>query len=138
MTGVRAVLEVGQLHPEQAAASVATAIAQIDRAGRLVDDLLVLARRDGTRSPIPRRAADIDDLVSTAVRDAASRYPMVTFDRRLVAPVQAVVASPHILRVLQNLLDNAAAHAHSTVRVCLRTEQQWWVLSVSDMWPFRL
>lgn len=135
LTGVRAVLEVGQLHPEQSAASVATAIAQIDRANRLVDDLLVLARRDGIRSPIVRRTADLDDLVSIAVRDAGARYPTVTFDRRQVAPVQSVVASAHISRVLQNLLDNGAAHARTTVRVCLRSEAPYWVLSVDDDGP---
>ena len=135
LTGVRAVLEVGQLHPEQAAASVTTAIAQIDRAGRLVDDMLVLARRDGTRSPMARRATDLDDLASTALRDAAARYPAVTFDRRWVTPVQSVVASAHISRVLQNLLDNGATHARGTVRISLRAEPQDWVLSVDDDGP---
>ena len=75
LAGVRAVLEVGQRQPERATDSIATAIAQVDRASRLVDDLLVLARRDGDRTPRERRPVDLDDLVAGEVREAAARHP---------------------------------------------------------------
>ena len=119
LAGLRAVLEVGQRQPDRSADSVATAIAQVDRASRLVDDLLVLARRDGEQTQRDRRPVDLDDLVAGEVREAAARHPDVAFDRRGVAPVQAMVIGPSVARVVRNLVDNAAAHARQAVRVRL-------------------
>ncbi|MCX6522992.1 MAG: ATP-binding protein [Actinobacteria bacterium] len=141
LAGMRAVLEVGQRHPERATESMATAIAQIDRASRLIDDLLVLARRDGDRTPLERKAVDLDDLVVEMVREATARYPEISFDRRGVTPVQALVVGPAIARVVQNLLDNAARHAHGRVRVRLGAAmgrpgaELGWELSVDDDGP---
>ena len=141
LAGVRAVLEVGQRHPDRAAESMATAIDQIDRASRLIDDLLVLARRDGDRTPRERKAVDLDDLVASEVREAASRYPQLAFDRRGVTPVQAFVTGPSIARVVRNLLDNAAVHARGRVRVRLGAatgrpgSELGWELMVDDDGP---
>ena len=141
LAGVRAVLEVGQRHPERASESMATAIEQIDRASRLIDDLLVLARRDGDRTPPERRAVDLDDLVVETMREMSARYPEISFDRRGVTPVQALVAGPSIARVVRNLLDNAAVHARGRVRVRLGAaigrpgSELGWELTVDDDGP---
>ena len=140
LAGMRAVLEVGQRTPERAVESVSTAIAQVDRAARLVDDLLVLARVDGERAPGQRRVVDLDDLVAGEVRDAANRHPDLVFDRRGVAPVQTAAVGSAVARVVRNLLDNAAGHARHTVRVRLAAveatgAQPGWVLTVDDDGP---
>jgi signal transduction histidine kinase len=121
LTGVRATLEVAQRQPDRAAPAIDTAIAQIDRAARLVDDLLVLARHDGGAASSPMRLADLDDVVRTEARSVAERHPGLTVDRSGVQPVQAPASAVAIARVVQNLLDNAAAHARSRVRVRLGT-----------------
>ena len=118
LAGMRAVLEVAQRQPDRMPASVDAAIEQVDRAGRLVDDLLVLARHDGA-APRRRELADVDDIVRTEVRAAAGRHSEVEFDRSGVVPVQASVVPAAIGRVVQNLVDNAAAHARGRVRVRL-------------------
>ncbi|MCB1001701.1 MAG: HAMP domain-containing histidine kinase [Acidimicrobiales bacterium] len=119
LTGVRAVLEVAQRRPDQMAVSVDAAVEQVDRAARLVDDLLVLARHDGAATPPRRRVVDLDDLVRSEARALADRSPGVTVDRSQVQPVQTSLDDVAIARVVQNLLDNAAAHAAATVRVSL-------------------
>jgi signal transduction histidine kinase len=101
-------------------ASVDAAVEQVDRAGRLVDDLLVLARHDAS-APQKRIVTDIDDIVRREVRAAADRFGDLAFDRSGVSPVQASVTPAAIGRVVQNLVDNAAAHARHTVRVRLAT-----------------
>lgn len=118
LAGMRAVLEVAQRQPDRMPASVDAAIEQVDRAGRLVDDLLVLARHDGA-APRRRELSDVDDIVRTEVRAAAGRHPDVEFDRSGVVPVQASVVPAAIGRVVQNLVDNSAAHARGRVRVRL-------------------
>ncbi len=119
LAGMRAVLEVGQRQPERMASSVDSAIEQVDRAGRLVDDLLVLARHDAAATPRRRQLADVDDLVRAEVRAAADRFPDVRFDRVGITPVQSSVVATAIGRVVQNLVDNAASHARGVVRVRL-------------------
>ena len=87
----------------------------VERLGRLVDDLLLLARLDEA----PRRPREPVDLVALGT-DVVGRYAAARVAVGL-DPCEhdcVVRADPGaVRRVLTNLVDNAVRHARSTVRV---------------------
>lgn len=88
-------------------------LTDVERLGRLVDDLLLLARMD--EAPTRRRTeTDLCRLAHEVVdRYAAARVPVtVTGDE-----VTATVDRSGLARVLINLVDNAVRHASSHVEV---------------------
>ena len=90
-----------------------------DRMGRLIDDLLELAR--ASRVEMRRQPVDLSDLARRAVQDLRAEAPGRTVDVR-IAEGLAVEADPRLLRlVLDNLLGNAwkftAKRARATIEV---------------------
>ena len=87
----------------------------VERLGRLVDDLLLLARLDEA----PRRPAEPVDLVALATevvgRYAAARVAVSLDPCDSDCVVRADPGA--VRRVLTNLVDNAVRHARSAVRV---------------------
>lgn len=104
------------------------------RMGRLVDDLLVLARLDQGRA-LDRRPVNLIELAVEAGADAAVREP----DREIAGPASAdpvlVWADVDRLRqVISNLVSNALVHTPPGAPVSLdvRTEGERGVLRVVD------
>lgn len=142
LAGIRATLEVAQAHPERTADAIATSVDQVDRADRLLADLLLLARSDGALQPLIIRTTDLDDIVLAEVRQLATRHAALHFDRHDVRPVQAGIAPGHFVRIVRNLLDNAAAHSEALVKVSLGPDRPGgtaqpdeWFLIVEDDGP---
>lgn len=136
LAGVRATLELAHGKPRAADTAIVTSIQQIDRASALLDDLLVLARREGSPEPLATRLADVDDIVVSEIRALVVRRPTCVVDRSSVQPVQAYVQTEALIRVVRNLLDNAATHAKSQVRVRLAAQgEATWTLKVDDDGP---
>ena len=122
-----------------------TALAQAERLGSLVGDLLDLSRVDGGVVPLALAEVDVRDLVTRAVAEASvGSHP----EGRRVTHVLAVedgltvtADAARLAQVLANLLDNA--HRHSppggTVRVSAGADpadgaDRWW-LEVADEGP---
>ncbi|MEU7839113.1 DUF4153 domain-containing protein [Nonomuraea sp. NPDC049129] len=112
ITGLRAVLEnvvdgVSAADP----VTMKTALAQTERLGRLVAQLLDLSRLDSGARLMEPEAVELAPLLEQAVREAA----LAREDVRLTpaAPADLVVrADPDLLaQVLANLLDNAVRHS---------------------------
>ncbi|MGN6867713.1 MAG: sensor histidine kinase [Solirubrobacteraceae bacterium] len=103
------------------------------RLGRLVDDLLNLARLDARERP-HREPLDLADLASTAV--AATRTNGSAARVALVAPgpVPATGDRDALLRAVGNLLDNALAVA-DTVEVEVTQTASGPTMSVADNGP---
>jgi signal transduction histidine kinase len=111
-------LEVGLRRPEETDWPVVarTALVDIHRVRRLVDDLLVLARSDEGALSISRELIDLDDVVLTQVSSARAFSP-VPIDTSAVSAA-AVNGDPLRLgQVVGNLLANAGRHARTGVAV---------------------
>jgi signal transduction histidine kinase len=98
------------------AAALRTALAQSERLGRLVTELLDLSRLDAGVVPLDRVDLDIakflDEVVSEAAVTAAGAGRQVDFRVRVPEAAGSVQADPDRLRqVFANLLDNAARHS---------------------------
>jgi len=110
--------------------------AEATRMGRLVDDLLLLARLDQGR-PLADEPVDLGRLVTDAVYDARAVDPVR--DYRLVAPAPVVVRGDRdrLGQCVHNLVRNAQTHtpAGSPVRVEVAAEGPWGVVRVVDHGP---
>ena len=121
LAGVQAVAEAvaaPTLAPEERDRLNLLLLGEARRAGRLVDDLLALARIDAgielRRDPV--------ELLGLA-RDEAERVRLLADDRTVEvsgAPVSVSGDAPRLGQVLGNLLDNARRHTPSGGRITVR------------------
>jgi len=84
---------------------------EVDRLGRLADDLLVLARTDGGRLPVRREPTRLRSIVEPAVASFQTRA--AARGSELTVAVEDAVVNVDPLRVrqaLDDLLDNALRH----------------------------
>ena len=119
LTGVRAALEVqrgDQGQPEL----LDDSISELDRAGRLIDDLLLLARRQGE---VTRRIdVDLDDVARAAVASLRVRRPDLRIEAAL-APCRVQGDPDDLTRVVTNLLENAARYGNGRVQISSGLEE---------------
>jgi signal transduction histidine kinase len=136
LTSIRAQLEVDLAHPEQAdlLATHREVLVETNRLQRLVDDLLALARSDSTRTRLRQRPVDLDDLVLRETK-RMREVTDVKFDVTKVSGGQVTGDVDQLTRVVMNLIDNAARHAHSTVTISLDEIGAQVTLSVADDGP---
>ena len=108
---------------------------QAQRMGVLIDDLLFLARADErVERHLPGEPVDLDELLLTEVgRLRALGGPgveLVSF-----AAARTTGSARDLARMLRNLGDNAAAHAHHAVAYSLRRDHDQAVIAVIDDGP---
>jgi signal transduction histidine kinase len=110
-----------------------------DRMGRLVDDLLVLARLD---APPPASAAARGDVAAVADRvverlaeRSATQHAAVRVVRGGAAVAPVALADDTLERIVGNLADNAVRYASSKVEVGVSTQDGRVVLTVTDDGP---
>lgn len=111
-----------------------------DRAGHLVEQLLVLARLDG-QAPAPQRRIPLAEHAAAAVAESAGKAAKKNIDLGMTEDSDAdaaVMASPELVAVLlRNLIDNALRYvpAGSRVDVSVRRAGGRVVLRVADDGP---
>jgi len=113
---MRSQLEVDIAHPGTAdlAASMRTMLEETVALGRLIDDLLVLARSDAGDRSLERVPVDLDDIVGRQAR-RIREDGRVSVDISAVSGAQVEGDPGQLTRAVRNLADNASRHAASTV-----------------------
>lgn len=107
--------------------------AEVDRMGRLVEDLLLLAKVDEHSMRLRVEEVDLDDLVDAEARRLRA-FPHLTVQAH-VRPVRVLGDRSRLGQVLTNLADNAARHAASTVRISLAESPAGALIVVEDDGP---
>ena len=115
-------------------------LAGIDRATRLVEQLLLLARQEaGTAAGSPPQPVQMQDLVRTGVAEAHAQAQLKRIDLGMGATDGGQLsAQPEALRILlRNLLDNALKYTPEggRVDVSLQREGAFLTLAVDDSGP---
>jgi signal transduction histidine kinase len=135
LASMRAQLEVAVLHPDQASPTLAAdLLADTLRLGRMVEDLLALARLDERAGRPEQGEVELGEVA----REVAERTPTGGAEVRLDLDGGARVRGDRVAlgRVVQNLLDNAVRYASSRVDVSVASSPDGLaVLSVADDGP---
>ncbi len=118
--------------------SLRATLAQSERLGSLVTDLLDLSRPDGRGIPLSPTRIGVRDLVEEATAEASLQDRGVTLLTD-VQPTDLVVTGDRarLAQVTANLLDNAIRHSPSgaTVTLTARADDEQWSLTVADEGP---
>lgn len=124
--------------PEKRRHALAQTLAGLDRAARLVDQMLRLARLDPLANLPQTQSVDLADLaqrVAAGIRDAS---PQATINLTLADDVAPVAGDSDLLEVaLRNLVDNAIRYSPEggAVEVELRANGGQTLLAVRDQGP---
>ena len=107
---------------------------QFDRIERLIADLLVLASHDEGRRMTAAVELDLDQIAGRVGAEARLRHDLAV-DLSGIEPVAVHGEADRLERLVRNLVDNAARHARSTIRLATFTESEIAVLRVADDGP---
>jgi len=125
LTSVQTTLSTLARHPdlgtEQRTDMLHDALHEQRRLVALLDGLQALARGDA--APVEQADVELGEVVDGALVAAQARWPQARFDAEI--PDGDVVVrgwEPGLRRLVDNLLENAACHGGSTVRIALRDE----------------
>ena len=124
LTALKLQVQMLQRAGDNAARGEATAAlaAGIDRAARLVEQLLALARSEPGASAAPHQRLDLSELVREAVADTVpfARSRGTEFELFAEAPVAVVGDRAALGALVRNLADNAVRYAPAGARVEMR------------------
>ncbi|SOD74294.1 two-component system OmpR family sensor kinase [Jatrophihabitans sp. GAS493] len=144
LTSIRGYAELARMRrqsgAQESAAASADALDRIESEGtrmsRLVDDLLILARSD-RGSVIHRELIDAGELVDDAVMGARAAYPLRRIDVSAQPGLMLVGDRDQLLRVLRNLITNAAIHTDPAGPIAVRAARDGdsTVFQVKDSGP---
>ncbi|QNN52396.1 sensor histidine kinase [Nocardioides mesophilus] len=139
LTALRAQLEVALAHPDDAAwpTLAPDLLLDVEAMERLVRDLLWLARDDAGPQSVDHRLVDLDAVVLEEASRAAreGRRAGVAVDTSAVSAAPLRGSADELGRLVRNLLDNALAHASTTIRLSLHCDERTAYLEVRDDGP---
>jgi two-component system OmpR family sensor kinase len=141
LTSLRGVAEYGLQQGETASVSellrLMTLIArEAGRMGRLVEDLLLLARFDAGR-PLDVRPVDLASIAAEAVQGARIVHPGRPIELRAAEPVVVCADDERVRQIIDNLIGNAVQHtpAGSPVTVTVTAAAGRGLIAVADRGP---
>jgi len=135
LTAIISALDVAVAHPEVFDLDLATStlVPEAQRMRVLVEDLLLLARADEGRLAIHREPVRLDDIAAGEVmrqRRIGHRDIDITAELTELHGDAAALS-----RLVRNLLENAARHAHFRVETTVRPHGGYALLTVADDGP---
>ncbi|MET9627070.1 HAMP domain-containing sensor histidine kinase [Lentzea sp. NPDC006480] len=92
------------------ATTMKTALAQTERLGRLVTELLDLSKIDAGVLSLNRETLSVSSLVADVVAEAAVAAPAASFSIDVPGDLSVLADGERLHQVLVNLVDNAARH----------------------------
>lgn len=105
------------------------------RLNRTIEDLLGATRLEHGAVAPSLESLDLVDVVASAC-DAAACPATILIDREIPADLPFVIADPVLLHhVLLNLLDNAARHAKTRIRIAAQRQDDEVLLMIADDGP---
>jgi signal transduction histidine kinase len=130
IAGLRTELESALMYPDDTdlVGALTAALRDTDRLEAIVTDLLLLARL-GTGGPVVTEEIDLAEMVSTELELRSSSL-VVGADLHAGAVVNGV--RMQLVRVLDNLLDNAKRHGEGAIDVVVGTHEDQACLMVTD------
>lgn len=136
--GYAELLRSGRVDDAQVKLSLSRIESEAVRMGRIVDDLLLLARLDQGR-PLRQDPIDLAALAEQAARDLRVLDPGRPVDVEAPTPVITVGDADRLRQVMDNLLTNARVHTPPGTAVTIRahtdTDTHTAVLEVTDTGP---
>ncbi|GAA2476435.1 DUF4153 domain-containing protein [Terrabacter carboxydivorans] len=124
----------GVVHPDDAV--LRTALAQAERLGTLVGDLLDLSRVDGGRTPLALAGVDVRELVERAVAEAGVSRRGTVHVVDVPVDLHVTADAARLEQVLANLLDNADRHSPPGGRVTVSAgpegPHRWWLMVADE------
>jgi two-component system, OmpR family, sensor kinase len=140
LTSIRGFAELARMQRQQGDAPDEDNLGRIESEGtrmsRLVDDLLTLARSDQGGEP-KREWVDVGELIDEAVAGARAASPARRIDASSPHGLYVVGDRDQLLRVVRNLVTNAAVHTAPGGPIGVQAERAgaWAVVRVSDAGP---
>ncbi len=106
---------------------------QADRMGRLVEDLLTLARIDSGQ-PLRRERVELADLARNAAAELSLRAPNRRVDLHIAGDPQVIGDRDRLGQVIANLTSNAICYTEQdgSISIDVRTENGWGLIEVTD------
>ncbi|MGW4118297.1 sensor histidine kinase [Nocardia sp. NPDC004711] len=122
LAAVTAALELARDRPEVLDAELigGTLLPETERMRHLIEDLLTLAAADESGLDMRTGDVDLDDLAGEQAAALRARGGRTV--RTAIEAVRIRGDQPKLARALRNIVDNAAAHARSTVAVTVQRD----------------
>lgn len=90
---------------------------ELDRASKLVNDLLTLARTDGRTTSLKKKEVDVAKIVEKRAQLVKARLGDKTLKVNVPKTCKVVLAESDLMQVLDILFDNAAKYSKSFIEV---------------------
>ena len=135
VTSIRGYAELHRMGALKESTEIADAMRRMEqeaaRMGRLINDMLVLARLDEQR-PLGRDAVDLASLLRDAAADAHAAYPTRSITVEAANPTIIAGDEDRLRQVISNVVGNALIHTSSTVHLSVRSVDDKAVIDVTD------
>ena len=122
--------------PEEGGRFVDTAVELGDRLNRMIDDVLLYARSE--QEFAVSEEADLTECFAQALANLAPLLGEAGALIEVGGLPRVLAASTQIVRVFQNLIENALVHnggTHPVVKIGAQREGKFWAVSVADNGP---